>query len=142
MDLKDLFRRLIGGEESAAPADLDEYTEVPLEGGTERHLPPGKYVKVFKLRGFADVDHTAAELGDGNIIILDIKPLAERSMNELKHAVDEIKNTALSMGGDIAGLSEYHLIMTPPGVRVERSGDSKAQDFDDTMERVRKSMAR
>jgi SepF-like predicted cell division protein (DUF552 family) len=59
-------------------------------------------------------------------------------MNELRHAVDEMKDICISMGGDIAGLSEYHLILTPPNVKIERSPESKSEDFEEAMERVRR----
>jgi SepF-like predicted cell division protein (DUF552 family) len=58
-------------------------------------------------------------------------------MKELKHAVDEIKDICLSMGGDIAGITEYHLILTPPNVKIERSSEAKGESFGDTMERIR-----
>jgi hypothetical protein len=33
------------------------------------------------------------------------------------------------------------LILTPPNVKIERSPESKAEDFEETMERVRKKMS-
>ncbi|MEK6976790.1 MAG: cell division protein SepF [Candidatus Hydrothermarchaeota archaeon] len=142
MGIRNLIQKLTGGQKTKGSSRIEDYVELQVQGGGEQHEAPGRYVKVFKLKGFADVDVAATELSDGNIIILDIKPLAERSMNELKHAVDEMKNTVLAMGGDIAGLSEYHLIMTPPGVKVERTGESRAQTFEETMDRVRSSMGK
>jgi SepF-like predicted cell division protein (DUF552 family) len=41
------------------------------------------------------------------------------------------------MGGDIAGITEYHLILTPPNVKIERSSEAKGESFGDTMERIR-----
>ena len=112
----------------------DEYLELDVDRGQSHGATaPERYVKVCKLKGFADVDAGARELSDGNIVILDIHPLAERSMTELKHAVDEMKDVCISMGGDIAGLSEYHLIMTPPNVKIERGSK---ESFEKTMERV------
>jgi SepF-like predicted cell division protein (DUF552 family) len=112
------------------------------EGMPEERGSAGKYVKVCKLGGFADVDISARELSNGNVVILDIKPLAERSMSELKHAVDEMKEIVSSMGGDIAGLSEYLLILTPPYMKIERSTEARATDFEEAMERVRKRVAK
>ncbi len=140
MGLKELLGKISGGGEHAS-ASVEDYVELQIPEGETRFVGGvGRLVKVLKLKGYSDVDSMARELSDGNIVILDVKPLAERSVNELKHAVDEIKEICTSMGGDIAGLSEYHLILTPPNVKIERSAESKAEDFEDTMERVRTRM--
>lgn len=140
MGLREILGKI--STEKAGAAELEEYTELRIEEGEARFIGPERYLKVFKLKGFVDVDVAARELGDGNVIILDIKPLAERSMNELKHAVDELKDICVSMGGDIAGISEYHLILTPPTIKIERTSESKAEDFEETMERIRKKMTK
>ncbi len=142
MSFKDIIGKITGGGEFGAGTTVEDYVELEISDEEPQFMGPGKFVKVCKLKGFADVDITARELSEGNIVILDIKPLAERSMNELKHAVDEIKDICVSMGGDIAGLSEYHLIMTPPNIKIERSTESRVQDFEDTMERVRKRLSK
>ncbi|MDI6655687.1 MAG: cell division protein SepF [Candidatus Hydrothermarchaeota archaeon] len=140
MGIREFFSRLRGGQEQKS--EVKDYVELPVQAESSPTLAPERYVKVCKLKGFSDVDITASELGEGNIVILDIKPLADRSTTELRHAVDEIKDICTSMGGDIAGLSEYHLIMTPPSVKIERSTESKAGTFEDAMERVRKRMSK
>ncbi len=135
MGIKDIFNKLSGAESKEEISG--DYLE--LDEGTEfaQFDTPSRHVKVCKLKGFADIDICARELSEGNIVIIDIKPLADRSMNELKHAVDEMKDICISMGGDIAGLTEYHLILTPPNVKIERSSESRAEGFEDTMAKVR-----
>jgi SepF-like predicted cell division protein (DUF552 family) len=135
----DMFKT--GGMELKGPVSTEDYIEVEVDEGTGVQATTGRLVKVCKLKGFADVDLGARELSAGNVVILDIKPLAERSMNELKHAIDEIKDITVSMGGDIAGLSEYHLILTPPGMRIERTAETKKQEFEEAMDRIRKKTA-
>jgi SepF-like predicted cell division protein (DUF552 family) len=136
MGIKEWLSKLSG---AGQPEEVGEdYAELEIPEGAAQFEIPARYVKVCKLKGFADIDVSARELSEGNIVILDIKPLAERSMNELRHAVDEMKDICISMGGDIAGLSEYHLILTPPNVKIERSPESKSEDFEEAMERVRR----
>jgi len=139
MGFKEFMGKIMGGKESTGGSVGGEYVELKLadEHGTEAGVVE-RAVRVCKLKGFADVDETARELSGGNIVILDMKPLADRSVNELKHAVEEIKDVSISMGGDIAGLSEYHLILTPPHIKIERT--SEKEDFEETMERVRRRM--
>ncbi len=135
MGIKGFFNKLLGTD---APEGVgNDYLE--LDGGGEfvQFDTPSRYIKVCKLKGFADIDISARELSEGNIVIMDIKPLADRNMKELKHAVDEIKDICLSMGGDIAGITEYHLILTPPNVKIERFSEVKGESFGDTMERIR-----
>lgn len=142
MGLKDIFTKFQGSP-SRTYTNLEDYVELEIqEGVPEERMGVGRSVRVCKLKGFSDVDISARELSSGNVVILDIKPLAERSMNELKHAVDEVKEIVSSMGGDIAGLSEYLLILTPPYMKIERGSESKATDFEEAMERVRKRVAR
>jgi|GEM_PF-1201419 SepF-like predicted cell division protein (DUF552 family) len=142
MGIKDWFGKLSGSSTPKEPEEVgDDYAELEIPEGAAQFEIPARYVKVFKLKGFADIDVAARELSEGNIVIMDIKPLAERSMNELRHAVDEMKDICISMGGDIAGLSEYHLILTPPNVKIERASESKSEDFEETMERVRRKTA-
>lgn len=138
MGIKDLFSKITGGPEYKEGAPLEDYVELQIPEGESQAALPGRFVKVCKLKGFADVDIVVRELSNGNIVVLDIKPLAERSMNELKHAVDEVKDICLSMGGDIAGLSEYHLIITPPAIRIDREPGSRATGFEETVEKIRK----
>ena len=143
MGLKDLFSKFqFQGGTARSHTNLDDYVEIEIQEGVPEEMGVGKYVKVCKLSGFADVDISARELSNGNVVILDIKPLAEKSMNELKHAVDEMKEIVSSMGGDIAGLSEYLLILTPPYMKIERSIEARATDFEEAMERVRKRVAK
>ncbi len=136
MGIKDILGRISGFE--GAEDGGDDYLELDEEGEFAQFDTPARSIKVCKLKGFADVDIAARELSEGNIVIIDIKPLADRSMNELKHAVDEMKDIAISMGGDIAGLTEFHLILTPPNVKIDReTTDSKTRDFEATMDRVK-----
>lgn len=138
MGIKDFLSRITGGAEYTESAPLEEYIELQIPEGEIKTQAPSRFVKVCKLKGFADVDIVVRELSEGNIVVLDIKPLAERSMNELKHAVDEVKDICLSVGGDIAGLSEYHLIITPPTIKVERTPGTRAEGFEATIEKIRK----
>ncbi len=137
MALKDLFSRITGPDYKETVA-LEDYVELQIPEGEFQAAATGRFVKVCKLNGFADVDIVVRELSDGNIVVLDIKPLAERSMNELRHAVDEVKDICISMGGDIAGLSEYHLIITPPSVKIDREPGSRAKGFEEAVEKIRK----
>jgi SepF-like predicted cell division protein (DUF552 family) len=136
MSIKGFLDKLLGvGAEEEGVSD--DYLELDEGGEYVQFDTPSRYIKVTKLKGFADIDISARELSEGNVVIVDIRPLADRSAKELKHAIDELKDICLSMGGDIAGITEFHLIMTPPNVKIERSPETSAEKFTQTMEKVK-----
>jgi len=140
MGLKEFLTKLVTGEPSVgAVTDIEDYVRLePEEDFATGINAPERYVSVYKLRGFSDVDGCTSQLSDGNVVLLDIKPLADRSVTELKHAIDEIKDICLSMGSDIAGIGENHLILTPPNVKILRT---KGDGFERSMKRIRDQIA-
>lgn len=140
MSIKEFLTRMVTGQSAGEyVSDAEEYVRLEPEADFATGLnAPERQVSVYKLRGFSDVDSCTSQLSDGNIVLLDIKPLAERSMTELKHAIDEIKEVCISMGADIAGIGENHLILTPPNVKILRT---KGDEFERTMKRIRDRMA-
>jgi SepF-like predicted cell division protein (DUF552 family) len=140
MGIKEFLTKMVTGQPSNAPVGgFQDYVRLEPEADFATGInAPERYVSVYKLRGFSDVDSCTGQLSDGNIVLLDIKPLADRSMTELKHAIDEIKEICVSMGADIAGLGENHLILTPPNVKILRA---KGDEFESTMTRIRNRMA-
>jgi SepF-like predicted cell division protein (DUF552 family) len=140
MDLKEFLAKIVTGETARGHiTDIQDFVRLePEEEFATGINAPERYVSVYKLRGFSDVDGCTAQLSEGNIVLLDIKPLSDRSMTELKHAIDEIKDICVSMGADIAGIGENHLILTPPNVKILRT---KGDGFDRTMKRIRNQIA-
>jgi SepF-like predicted cell division protein (DUF552 family) len=134
---KDLFNKLKGPAQDES-ITVDDFVELHIPSTDTNVQTVGMSVKVCKLNGFSDIDIVVQELSDNNMVVLDIKPLAERSMNELRHAIAEVKDICLSMNGDIIGLSEYHLIITPPSIKIDRNADSRTKNFEDTIEKIGK----
>ncbi|MEM2964979.1 MAG: cell division protein SepF [Candidatus Bathyarchaeia archaeon] len=80
-----------------------------------------RYVKALPLVGLEDVELVKTEIGSGNIVILRITPLARRSVEDLKEAVNLLKDYAERVGGDIARLGEERIVLTPADVKIWRS---------------------
>jgi SepF-like predicted cell division protein (DUF552 family) len=78
------------------------------------------YVKAYPLRDLADVPRIKAEIIEGNILIVKITPIAKRSVEETKSAINELVEFIKSIEGDIARLGEERIVMTPPTVKVWR----------------------
>jgi len=78
------------------------------------------YLKAMPLRNLSDLDAVKNEVKSGNIMILRISPLANKSIDDVKRAVNELCEFAESVGGDIARLGEERVVICPPGVRIWR----------------------
>jgi SepF-like predicted cell division protein (DUF552 family) len=78
------------------------------------------YLKAFPLRKLSDVDVVKQEVNLGNILILKISPLAAKSIDDVKRAVNELYEFAQTVGGDIARLGEERVVVTPSSVRIWR----------------------
>jgi len=78
------------------------------------------YVKAFKLRSLEDVDRVKAELKSGNILIVRFTPLAEKSIEDVKVAINELQDFVLSVKGDIARLGEDRIVVTPEPIKIWR----------------------
>jgi len=78
------------------------------------------YVKTFNLTSLKDVELIKEEVSNKFILIIKVTPLAERSIEELRKAIDELYHFTLSLGGDIARFGEERVIITPPGVKIWR----------------------
>ncbi len=78
------------------------------------------YVKPIKLRSLADVQKINQELNEGNIVLGDITPLLNRDPQELKRAIDQLKGICRGIGGDIIGIGESKILVTPTNIRIYR----------------------
>ncbi|MEM5830662.1 MAG: cell division protein SepF [Candidatus Aenigmatarchaeota archaeon] len=77
-------------------------------------------VYVMKLKDFNDTYQVQNLLREGYVVILSIKELKTKDVNELKRSIDRIRKTVEAIGGDIVGVEEDIIIATPSGIKVER----------------------
>ena len=78
------------------------------------------YLKALPLRTLDDVEVVKDELKSGNILILRVTPLAKKSIEDVKKAVNELYEFTKSIGGDIARLGEERVVMVPNFVTIWR----------------------
>jgi hypothetical protein len=92
-----------------------------VEKEVEVRTVSGKtYLKAMPLRDLSDLDAVKNEVKSGNIMILRMSPLASKSIDDVKRAVNELCEFAESVGGDIARLGEERVVICPAGVRIWR----------------------
>ena len=78
------------------------------------------YLRSFPLTTINDIEKIKDHVESNNIVILRITPLANKDVNQLKDAVQNLYTFAESINGDIARLGEERVVITPPGVQVWR----------------------
>jgi SepF-like predicted cell division protein (DUF552 family) len=78
------------------------------------------YLKAVPLRDLSDLEAVKSDVKAGNIIILRITPLANKSIEDVKRAVNELCEFTASVGGDIARLGEERVVICPPNVKIWR----------------------
>jgi SepF-like predicted cell division protein (DUF552 family) len=84
--------------------------------------PSGKIpIKVDKLEDFSDTDRIQKNIRDGAIVMVKIKALRGKDISELKRAIDKLRKTTVAMNGDIAGIDEDFIIITPSFAHVVRA---------------------
>jgi len=79
------------------------------------------YVRAMPLSHLKDLDSIERMLSAGNVLIVKITPIAKRSVEETKIAINQLSNYVKREGGDIARLGEERVVLTPPGIRIWRT---------------------
>lgn len=113
--------KLFGGRREEAPeAEVgEEFVEVNLMDAEERKV--GKLdIKIEKLINFSDTDKILRSLREGSIVFVKIKELKDKDMSELKRAIEKLKRAVSANNGDIAGVEQDWLILTPEFAAVHR----------------------
>ena len=123
--MKSLFmkiKRKIRGEDNDydVPDEVEEsYVELstePIDQGKSKIV-----VRPFVLEDFADVKDILDVLREGyTIALINIKPLREKDLVELKRAINKLKKTCDANEGDIAGFGEDWIAITPSFARIHR----------------------
>ncbi len=78
------------------------------------------YLKALPLRKLSDLETIKQEVESGNVLIVKISPLANKSVDDVKTAVNELCEFVKLVNGDIARLGEERIVITPTDVRVWR----------------------
>ena len=104
--------------------DYGEFGNEYIEIDTDKDI--GKKAKIvvkpFVIQDFADVKEALDSLREGyTIALINIKPLKDKDIVELKRAVNKLKKTCDAIEGDIAGFGEDWIVVTPSFAQVHRT---------------------
>ena len=78
------------------------------------------YLKAIPLQNLTDLEDIKNELETGNILIIRINPLAEKSIDDVITVVNEISKFTSSIGGEIARLGNERIVVTPAWIKIWR----------------------
>lgn len=96
--------------------DLSDYSATEKATG---EVAAATYVKFAQVRALDDLKHFASYVYDGNMLVLDIKAVQSDEIL-LRRLSNELRKLAQDTGGDIAGLGESHIMLTPTGIKVDK----------------------
>ena len=95
--------------------DLEKYVETTGQGNVGASM----YVRVGEIQRYEDLKDFADYVYGGNVLILDFSPLAEEEVI-LKRITNDLKKMAKEINGDIAGIGNNMMIVSPSNVKIER----------------------
>lgn len=86
-------------------------------------------VRPYVLEDFSDVKQIVAALREGyTIALINIAPLKEKDLVELKRAISKLKKTINATDGDIAGFGDDYLVVAPSFAEIYRSSATSADE--------------
>ncbi len=107
-------------EQTEQTPQTTQPTEVPPSSPENKETSEKTYLKAMPLRDLADLESIKTEVKNGNILILKITPLANKSIQDVSRAVNELYAFVEETGGDIARLGEERVVICPPKIRIWR----------------------
>ncbi len=122
-----LFKK-IGRMFGSDDYDISEIDEGYVELSTDSPVDRQKIVvRPFVLEDFEDIKPIIDSIREGyTIALINIRPLKDKDLVELKRAVNKLKKTCDATEGDIAGFGEDWITVVPSFATIhrERRGSS------------------
>src|SRR5665811_1326796 len=113
--------KILGGNVKNTTS-AEDYTEIDLSKYEEvlEDEPAETYVKIAEVSNINQVSLLKQEIYNGNILMIDISNI--RGDDLLRDRVlKELKDVVIDVHGDIAGVKGNTVIVTPTGVKIDRS---------------------
>ena len=112
----------IFGDGKRSTSVVNEYTELDL-GKYEEVMddePAETYIRVAELTNLNELPGLKKEIYDGNILMIDISNIKADKLL-LDRALKDLKDVVVDVRGDIAGIKDDQVLVTPTGIRIDRS---------------------
>ena len=96
-----------------------EYVELDTEA---KETKSKITVRPFVLKEFEDIKEILDALREGyTIALVNIRPLKDKDMVELKRSINKLKKTCDAIEGEIAGFGEDWIVVTPSFATIYRT---------------------
>jgi SepF-like predicted cell division protein (DUF552 family) len=120
--MRRFFSRL-GKAAASAPTPSEEEEEGYVELGAEPTMEKAKItVRPYVIENFEHIKPILDVLREGHTIALvNIKPLKDKDIVELKRAINKLKKTCDAIEGDIAGFGEDWIAVVPSFAKIHRN---------------------
>ena len=119
-----IFSRLkekVTGAGSEVVQEAEEEGYVELGADTSAEADSKITVRPFVIEDFESIKPILDSLREGHTIALvNIKPLKDKDMVELKRAINKLKKTTDAIDGQLAGFGEDYLVITPSFAEIYR----------------------
>ncbi|HLC86369.1 MAG TPA: cell division protein SepF [Candidatus Nanoarchaeia archaeon] len=116
--------KLFSGKTNISDEFSDDYVEIspsPVSKDGKSKV----VVRPFIVEDFADIKPALDALREGyTVALINIRPLKDKDLVELKRAVSKLKKTCDAIEGDIAGFGEDWIVVTPSFAQIYRGGSS------------------
>ncbi len=119
--LKNFFSKISGAgyEDQATEGEEEEYVELDEQAPSETDSKI--LIRPFIMEDFSDIKSVLDSLREGYTIgLINIRPLKEKDLVELKRAINKLKKTCEAIDGDIAGFGDDYIVVTPSFAQVHR----------------------
>jgi SepF-like predicted cell division protein (DUF552 family) len=106
----------------------DEYVELNTDAAPDTKGNK-VIVRSFALEDFSDIKGVLDVLREGyTVCLVNIRPLKEKDLVELKRAINKLKKTCEAIEGDIAGFGDDYIVITPSFARIYRASGEEPAD--------------
>lgn len=100
---------------------IEEFEEIDLsQYESEISEEAETFIRVAEVTGLSEIPVIRREIYDGNIVVADIAFIKHDKLT-LDRVLKDLKQLAEDVKGDIVGIGEDYIIITPTGVKVDRN---------------------
>jgi SepF-like predicted cell division protein (DUF552 family) len=95
--------------------DLEKYADAQVSTTAGARMR----VAIGDIQRYEDLKHLTDFVYGGNVLILDFTAISDQEVL-LKRVTNELKRMTDDIGGDVAGIGNNLMVVSPNGVKVER----------------------
>ena len=118
--LSRLKEKVVGTGSSESDSEEEGYVELGADSGSEAGSKI--LVRPFVITDFESIKPILDALREGHTIaLINIKPLKDKDIVELKRAINKIKKTSDAIEGDIAGFGDNWIAAVPSFAHIYRN---------------------